>query len=145
MTFPLTAYIEAALETDLENDAGVACRADGSIGVGQFIGDRFFAEDCLAGLGGGDDRIGVVRGGCGDHHRFDGGISQQLLVVRGPEGTAEGRRATFSHSGHGVGQSDESDAKEALGEAGRVVRADQADADDACTNRFFNHISHERV
>ena len=26
--------IEAALETDLENDAGVACRADGSIGVG---------------------------------------------------------------------------------------------------------------
>ena len=44
--------IEAAVEADLQLDAGLLDRRQRLVDLGQVEGDRLFAEDVLAGLGG---------------------------------------------------------------------------------------------
>jgi hypothetical protein len=82
------AGIEATVEPHLEQDPARLGRGDRLGDGARLEGDRLFAEDLLARLGGTPDHLDVPPRRSGDHHRFDLGIAQQLVGVGGRDGNA---------------------------------------------------------
>ena len=82
------AGVEAALEADLEEDAGPADELQGGVGCRQVERDRLLAEAGQAGLGGERDQVGVGGGGGGDGEGVDPGARQ---VVRGGDAPGSDR------------------------------------------------------
>ena len=68
---------EAAVEPDLQHDAGLLGRGDGAVGVGEGHRHRLLAEHVLARGGGRDDQVGVAARGGGDQHAVDVGPVEQ--------------------------------------------------------------------
>ena len=73
----------AAVEADLQRDAGRLAGRDGGLGIGHGEGKGLFDEDVLAGPGGGDDFGGVLRMRRREDHRVDAGVGQHRAIVGG--------------------------------------------------------------
>ena len=69
--------VEPAVEAHLQDHARILGCGKGPVGVGEGEGHRLLAEDRLAGLGCGDDEVGMRIGGRGDHDRVDGWVVDQ--------------------------------------------------------------------
>ena len=71
--------VEAAVEADLELDAGLGDGGQGGVDLGEAMVDGLLAEDVLAGAGGADDEVGVRVGGRADEDGVDVGVVQDLI------------------------------------------------------------------
>ena len=101
----LVAGIVAALEADLQGDAGPAHGRQGPLGGGDVQGHRLLAQDGLPGAGGGLDQGGVGGGRGDDHHRLHVRAvhrRQRLRHHAGPQAGPQGL-----HLGAGIGDQDE--------------------------------------
>ncbi len=85
--------VEAALEADLERDAGGLDVLHHPAGLVQLQGDRLLAEDRQPAVGAGPDEGGVGVGGGRDDHRL-GPVQRRVdrLHGAGADGRGDGRR-----------------------------------------------------
>jgi len=83
------ARVKASVETHLELDAGVGRDPEDLLDRARLEGDRLFAEDVLAGLGGAPDELDVEPRRRGDDDSFNLRIAEDDVGVRGPHRDAE--------------------------------------------------------
>lgn len=136
---------EAAVESDLEDDAGVLRRPSGAPGVGHGGGQGLLGEDVLAGGGARLDELRVGGGRRRDDDGVDGGVrrGRQRVPAGGgrPVPDVELRGEPVEIGCGGVRQEGQPDAVDLLGDGASVVGADAPGSDEGDTF----HESHSLV